>query len=111
MQGRCDRHPFELAADICGRCGLEFCSECVVYSFGEKKPPFCIPCAVAAAGVRNNAATSAARPALTRREAKRLERTRARALRDHGTVFPGRGEVKPKALVELDLGWAAGLDD
>jgi hypothetical protein len=55
MQGRCDKHLFEGAEDRCGKCGYEFCGECLVYSFGPKKPPFCIPCAVAAAGIRSNA--------------------------------------------------------
>src|SRR5437868_12721528 len=55
MQGRCDKHLFEAAEDMCGKCGYEFCGECLVYAFGAKKPPFCIPCAVAAAGIRSNA--------------------------------------------------------
>ena len=76
MQGRCDKHLFEEAEDRCGSCGFEFCAECLVYAFGPKRPPFCIPCAVAAAGIRSSAGKS-----LPRREAKRLERERRQAFR------------------------------
>ena len=77
MQGRCEKHLFEQAEDRCGSCGLEFCAECLVYSFGPKRPPYCIPCAVSAAGIRSGAAKST----LPRREAKRLERERRSAFR------------------------------
>ena len=74
MEGRCERHQFDRAVDRCGRCGLEFCSTCIVYSFGPKKPPFCLPCAVSTAGVRANAAAT---PPMTRKERKMLARLRA----------------------------------
>jgi hypothetical protein len=73
LEGRCERHQFDRAVDRCGRCGGEFCATCVVYSFGPKKPPFCLPCAVTAAGVRTKAAKV---PALSRKERKRLEKER-----------------------------------
>jgi hypothetical protein len=78
MQGRCDKHLFEGAEDRCGRCGYEFCGECLVYSFGPKKPPFCIPCAVAAAGIRSNAGH---RPMADTRELKQLKKERRSAFR------------------------------
>ena len=78
MQGRCEKHLFETAEDRCGKCGLEFCTECLVYSFGPKRPPFCIPCAVSAAGIRSGSG----RRGMPRREAKRLERERKHALRE-----------------------------
>ena len=67
---RCDRHPFEVAEDVCDRCGLTFCSDCLVYSFGPKKPPFCIPCAVAAAGVRT---TAGSRPQVSGRAMRQAQ--------------------------------------
>ena len=73
MEGRCERHQFDRSIDRCGRCGGEFCSTCVVYSFGPKKPPFCLPCAVTAGGLRTKAAKG---PALSRKERKQLERER-----------------------------------
>jgi len=77
MQGRCDKHLFEAAEDRCGRCGYEFCGECLVYSFGLKKPPLCIPCAVVAAGIRSNAAP----PEADARERKQLRKERRSAFR------------------------------
>jgi hypothetical protein len=88
MQGRCDKHLFEGAEDRCGKCGYEFCGECLVYSFGAKKPPFCIPCAVAAAGIRSNAGI---RPMADARELKALRKERrsaARKQRRDGTTAP-----------------------
>ena len=57
---------------------MEFCGECLVYSFGPKKPPFCIPCAVAAAGIRTNAGN---RPVVDARELKQLHKERRSAFR------------------------------
>jgi hypothetical protein len=48
----CDTHPFDQADDSCRECKRSFCATCLVYSFGPKKPPYCVPCALTAAGVR-----------------------------------------------------------
>jgi hypothetical protein len=77
MEGRCERHQFDRAIDRCGRCGGEFCHTCVVYPFGAKKAPYCLPCAVEAAGVRSGAGH--ARP-MSRRERKLLDRQRKTGL-------------------------------
>jgi hypothetical protein len=50
----CDVHPFEPAIDTCRTCKREFCADCLVYAFGTKKPPYCVPCALEAAGVRRS---------------------------------------------------------
>lgn len=71
VEGRCIRHTFEVAEAHCRACGNEFCNECLVYAFGTSKPPFCIACALAAAGVRSNAGLP---PKVTRRESRRRER-------------------------------------
>lgn len=71
LDERCARHQFEAAVDRCRQCGHAFCGECLVYSFGERQPPFCIPCALAAAGVRSNAARP---PALPKKELKRRQK-------------------------------------
>lgn len=71
MDNRCTTHQFELAEAMCRNCGDLYCSECLVYSFGPKKPPYCIACALAASGVRSNASK---RPKLSRREFKRRQR-------------------------------------
>jgi hypothetical protein len=96
MQGRCGKHVFEASDDICGKCGGEYCSECLVYSFGPKRPPFCIGCAIAAAGIRSSAAGSG----LSRREMKRLRKERevAQAAGEAARV----AETTPSALPHFD---------
>jgi hypothetical protein len=74
--GRCFVHSFETAESRCRNCGNEFCNECLVYAFGPGKPPYCVGCALAAAGVRSNAGRP---PTLSRREIRRLEKERRRA--------------------------------
>jgi hypothetical protein len=94
MEGRCERHQFDRAIDRCGRCGGEFCHTCVVYPFGAKKAPYCLPCAVEAAGVRSGAGHS--RP-ISRRERKRLDRERESAM---VAATPAVAEPEP-----FDMDW------
>jgi hypothetical protein len=47
----CHTHPAEPTAGTCRTCLHEFCDHCLVYSYGRAKPPYCIPCALEAAGV------------------------------------------------------------
>ena len=77
MEGRCERHLFDRAIDLCGRCGGEYCTDCLVYPFGASKPPFCLPCAVARGGVRSNAPTY---QALSGRKLRQLQKHRKQAL-------------------------------
>jgi hypothetical protein len=51
---------------LCRRCGGSWCSTCLVYAFGPKKPPYCMSCAMVAGGVR----TSASLPAMPKRQLK-----------------------------------------
>ncbi|MFQ5558035.1 MAG: hypothetical protein ACE5GB_11080 [Acidimicrobiales bacterium] len=76
FNGLCCDHSFEPAADLCQRCGREFCSDCLVTPAGRA---MCKACAIAAGGVRN----SGARPAVNRRELKKrqAEFVTARALK------------------------------
>jgi len=48
----CEIHHFEPAHATCRTCKREFCPDCLVYPFGPKKAPICVPCALEAAGVR-----------------------------------------------------------
>lgn len=66
----CAKHPHERGVGLCRRCGEAWCSDCLIYSFGPKKPPFCLSCAMFAGGVR----TAASRPALPKRELKALQK-------------------------------------
>ena len=52
MAARCSKHSFDGAAAQCRSCKQPFCSDCLVYTYGPNKPPFCVPCALVAAGVR-----------------------------------------------------------
>ena len=64
----CIKHPHERGTALCGRCGGSWCKDCLVYAFGPAKPPYCMECAMFAGGVRS----SATRPALPKRELKKL---------------------------------------
>jgi hypothetical protein len=66
MLDSCSKHPHERGVALCRRCGGSWCSSCLVYSFGPKKPPYCMSCAMVAGGVR----TSAALPAMPKRQLK-----------------------------------------
>jgi len=66
----CEKHQHEHGVALCRRCGGVWCKNCLVYTYGPKKPPYCVSCAMYAGGVR----TSAPRPAVTKRELKALER-------------------------------------
>jgi hypothetical protein len=83
--GHCFVHNFERSEARCRSCGSEFCNECLVYAFGPSKPPYCVACALAAAGVRANAART---PTLSRREIRRLERERRRAAKRETAAAP-----------------------
>ena len=52
MAETCSKHTFEVATGVCRQCRNSYCDECLVYSFGPKKPPYCVTCALNAAGVR-----------------------------------------------------------
>lgn len=58
MADACSKHSFEPAAGVCRQCHNSYCEECLVYAFGPKKPPYCITCALNAAGVRRKGATT-----------------------------------------------------
>ena len=52
---QCDKHLFEEATGVCRECRRPFCTDCLVYAHGPERAPFCIPCALSAAGVRSTA--------------------------------------------------------
>jgi hypothetical protein len=59
MDAQCAKHQFDRAVNFCRQCGGPFCAACLVYPFGERKPPLCIPCALVASGVRTGRAPRA----------------------------------------------------
>lgn len=97
VEGRCERHSFEAAENLCRTCGYEFCHECLVYTYGPKRAPFCVRCAIAAAGVRSSAGIT---PKASSREIKRELRARKKD-----------GAPAPLAAGPLDLDWAVPAED
>jgi hypothetical protein len=47
---RCHTHSHDEATGICRSCRREFCEQCLVYSYGHNRPPYCVRCALIAAG-------------------------------------------------------------
>ena len=78
MSEQCVKHHLDMAEGRCRHCGYSFCSRCLVFAKGPTKPPYCLNCAMAAAGVRSSAAN---RPIASKAELRRLERDRRRAER------------------------------
>ncbi len=66
MLESCGKHPHVRGAAICRRCGHAWCTTCLVYCFGPKKPPYCMGCAMFAGGVKS----SAALPEMPRKQLK-----------------------------------------
>jgi hypothetical protein len=103
----CAKHPHEMGEAICRRCGGAWCKDCLVYSFGPKKPPFCLTCAMVAGGVRSGAA----RPAMPKREMKaRAKAAKAEAKAAAKAAKQAEREeaetpLEPAAMTETD--WSA----
>ena len=77
----CQVHPYEAAEGLCRSCGGPFCADCLVYPFGPVKPPYCVPCAVTAAGVRKSARNpTVAVPKETKQRLKEWRKARKRDL-------------------------------
>jgi hypothetical protein len=89
MLDSCNKHTHEMGVALCRRCGQSWCSSCLVYSFGPKKPPYCMSCAMVAGGVRS----AAALPAMPRRQLK----AQMRALRAEA-----KAEAKAAARAEAE---------
>lgn len=115
MDRTCSKHPFEGAEDACRRCGAWFCGECLVYAFGPRRPPYCIGCAIAAAGVRSTAANPSASRKELRAAAKerRKQRKASRSVQVSEALAsaiaeepapPSRDEVA--VAPEVDLTWS-----
>jgi hypothetical protein len=66
MEASCTKHPHEAATGLCRRCGHGWCSTCLVFAHGPKKPAYCMSCAMVAGGVKS----SGALPAMPKRQLK-----------------------------------------
>jgi hypothetical protein len=104
MLESCTKHPHELGVGLCRRCGQSWCSNCLVYSFGPKKPPFCMSCAMVAGGVRTNATL----PAMPRKQLKaqmRAQKAAAKAAAKEAAAEPKESVEAAAAFTETD--WSA----
>ena len=79
MEATCVKHTFDTAHANCRQCGQSYCTTCLVYAFGPSKPPYCVKCAIGAAGVRSNAAP---RPIRSKAEVREIQRAQARAAKE-----------------------------
>ena len=98
MLDSCDKHPHERGVALCRRCGHSWCSTCLVYAFGPKKPPFCMSCAMYAGGVRSNAS----RPAMSKRQLK----TQMKAIKAEAKAAAKAAAAEPKEEVEAEAACA-----
>ena len=62
----CTKHGMLPADARCGQCDHEYCTECLVFPFGPRRPPLCIRCALAVSGIRSER--------IARRRPERVER-------------------------------------
>ena len=100
MLESCGKHPHERGVALCRRCGHGWCANCLVYSFGPKKPPYCMSCAMFAGGVRS----SAALPAVSRRELKAQNRMlKAQAKAEAKAAAKAQKEEPDTETVEVEV--------
>jgi hypothetical protein len=98
----CAKHPHERGVALCGRCGEAWCNDCLVYAFGQRKPPLCMPCAMFAGGVRS----SAERPALPKRALKALHKAakaEAKANAKAGQEAREQGSEKVESVAATEV--------
>jgi hypothetical protein len=71
----CAKHIGLRSVGDCGHCGLAFCEDCLVFPFGNKKPPMCVGCALALSGVTHKGQRPrVVRPKLSWRQRRRVAR-------------------------------------
>ena len=100
MLDSCNKHPHERGAALCRRCGGAWCSTCLVYAFGPKKPPYCMGCAMVAGGVR----TGASLPAMPRKQLKaQMKALKAQAKAEAKAEAQVAAEPETSPEVEREL--------
>lgn len=109
----CLRHYEEPIADRCRDCQHPYCTRCLVYAFGPKKPPLCVPCALHAGGVRagqrpnlpapdvDSATPSETMDKRTARALKRAERNATKATAKAAKRAAKTGQPEPESGPEL----------
>jgi hypothetical protein len=97
----CREHPAERAETTCKRCRYGYCPNCLVFVHGYDKPPLCVGCALAQAGVR-----SGAKPA-PRTNWLGEWRERRKGARRPVPVDPTPLPPEDKSWADLDTAWDA----
>lgn len=77
----CLRHYEEPIADHCRDCQHPYCTRCLVYAFGPKKPPLCVSCALHAGGVRSGQRPTRPAPSAEPPVPASLDKRTARAMK------------------------------
>ncbi len=93
MLEHCDKHPHEKGAALCRRCGQAWCTTCLVYAFGPKKPPYCMSCAMVAGGVKS----SSALPPMSKRQLKAQMRAMKAATKSEAKAEAKAAKDEPAA--------------
>jgi hypothetical protein len=103
----CEKHPFDEAKAMCGRCAYHYCQDCLVFHKGAHKAPLCIPCALLAAGVKTNGGPI---PRLGKKELKAELKAQRIALKDAAKASvsdSGPRSMPPHLGSGTDIDWAA----
>ncbi len=80
----CVRHSYEPSVSQCRDCGFDYCSQCLIWPFGENEPALCRDCALVAVGVRQKFQ----RPTLVARETESpKQKTGATHRRPHAEMY------------------------
>ena len=106
LDERCARHQFETGVDCCRQCGHAVLRRVPrVLLRAERKPPFCIPCALAASGVRSGAATGRRRCRRSEIRRRQKDASAAKRGREHGLATSSdarRRSTEPRPIDGTD---------
>ncbi len=107
MLESCSKHPHEKSAAVCRRCGHGWCSSCLVYALGPKKPPYCMSCAMVAGGVKS----ASAMPPMPKRQLTAQMRAmkagaKAEAKAAAKAAPPAAPEVPEEAAASATTDWS-----
>jgi hypothetical protein len=106
MLESCSKHPHEKGVSLCRRCGHGWCSNCLVYAFGPKKPPYCMSCAMLAGGVKSTSSM----PAMSKRQLKAQMRAVKAEAKAAATGAPAPAEATEPAGEEQTAAACATTD-
>ncbi len=98
MNGRCKNDPLDTADDVCGICGDEFCSACLITARIGKKKLVCKSCAVEHSGLRAGQKSKVASKHQVRKQKRSLKSSSPQGGNNTFTFFDD-----PDSTFEYDL--------